>query len=416
MAEQPVARPLTFRRLISIVDEATSGDDFENLKKYLSNPNSLASLVADEVQLADDLVEEISRAERSRHIFDSLQDKGVLDGSTGSKQILHDVFKNAHCSDQLLEALEKAEYDPSRSSSTVINVTGKKSRLPISISDLLHLQGIEESSLQCYPIWSSGSDSSTVIKVVQTICAFANDISDDSSGYVVIGVDHTPPSPNCDHCQIKIHGVKVVSSIEKDISDLCHYIKPKFFPTFSVEEIERKQVLAIHVPASEGRPHEAPRCLPGIDFTPEHDLSLFIRQKTQTVVPSQEQRMELYTRCSRVPFDKQKATIPGVSVKDIDVDCVCSHLKIANPHIDIDDARKSPLRVYQQLDIVARTNGHYAPRNVALLVFSKNPANYFSGAMIRILMYGVHNTLIQEESITVPLGTKFANALTSWST
>eukprot|EP00118_Oscarella_pearsei_P008047 m.40553 g.40553 ORF g.40553 m.40553 type:complete len:1174 (+) comp32982_c0_seq3:133-3654(+) len=403
MAEQPVARPLTFRRLISIVDEATSGDDFENLKKYLSNPNSLASLVADEVQLADDLVEEISRAERSRHIFDSLQDKGVLDGSTGSKQILHDVFKNAHCSDQLLEALEKAEYDPSRSSSTVINVTGKKSRLPISISDLLHLQGIEESSLQCYPIWSSGSDSSTVIKVVQTICAFANDISDDSSGYVVIGVDHTPPSCRGGHCHVKIHGVQAVGSIEKGIVDLCHYLKPKYIPIFSVEEIEKKQVLAIHVSAGEGRPYVAPRRLPGIDFKSEHDSSLFIRQGTHTVVPSHEEQQELYVRCSRVSFDQQKATVHGVSVDDIDIDCVCRHLEISNPNIVIEEARKSPLTVYQQLDIVAKTNGDYVPRNVGLLVFSRNPEKYVKGATMRIVTYDVNNTLIKEQFISGPV-------------
>ena len=64
-------------------------------------------------------------------------------------------------------------------------LTGIKSGLPVSIEDLIHARSVEDNRREFKAAWNPATEAA----VVQTICAFANDLLNLNGGYVILGVE-----------------------------------------------------------------------------------------------------------------------------------------------------------------------------------------------------------------------------------
>ena len=63
--------------------------------------------------------------------------------------------------------------------------------LPINLDDLIHARSVESIRLEFKKSWSDH----TLVQVVRTICAFANDFFNLNGGYIVIGIEEQKGLP-----------------------------------------------------------------------------------------------------------------------------------------------------------------------------------------------------------------------------
>ena len=120
--------------------------------------------------------------------------------------------------------------------------------LPISIEKLLDGSMVEGHRIEFKQGWNPAP-------VYRTICAFANDFTNDGGGYILIGVKEVnglPVRP------VQGIGIGDVESMEKKMVEYNNLISPVYFPKTSMEEIDGKLVYVIWCPAGLYRPYEVP--------------------------------------------------------------------------------------------------------------------------------------------------------------
>jgi ATP-dependent DNA helicase RecG len=262
------------------------------------------------------------------------------------------------------------------------------SSLPININDLLHFQGIESARVEFKQSWD---EHTTGLQVLKTLCAFANDFYNVNGGYIVIGVGESdgvavlPPQgldPNSlDH-------------IQKWIRGNCNRLDPTVQPILSPELVDGKLMLVIWVPASEGRPHQAPVLLSGGDRT------YYVRLGSETVEAKGKIRTDLLSMCAKIPFDDRRAN--QFTPDDLRATLVREFLsEVGSRLIKKTDERE----IYRHLRLTVRVNDHEVPKNVALLFFSDDPEMAFPGARIEVVYFpdDANGNLLQEWIFRGPL-------------
>lgn len=138
--------------------------------------------------------------------------------------------------------------------------------LPIGIEDLLGGVAVETARLELKSTWDAEV---TGPQVLETVCAFANDLQNLNGGYVVLGVE----SPD----GAAVRPARGLSASQLDeaqrwLAGNANRIEPAYAPVLSVETIDDKNILVVWVPASDihtsGFPALASRSRdsPGVKF------------------------------------------------------------------------------------------------------------------------------------------------------
>lgn len=242
-----------------------------------------------------------------------------------------------------------------------------RSHLPIGIDELLG-GAIETTRLEFKASWDPER---TGYQVLKTLCAFANDLQNLNGGYVLIGVNEsqgvaTRPVAGLDEASIE--------AIQKWIRGHANRIDPVYMPVFDVVDVDGKQVLVLWAPASDTRPHQAPD-------GPDGERRYWVRIGSESVVAKSDILTTLMQQTARVPFDDRRG--PAAN-EDLSISLVREFLKdVRSDLLQEHDAE----RVYGAMQIVRQVNGHTAPRNVALLFFSNEPARWFRGARIEVVEF-----------------------------
>ncbi len=152
----------------------------------------------------------------------------------------------------------------------------------------------------------------------------------------------------------------------------------RYAPRLSMEEVEGKQVLVIWAPASETPPHQAPD---GDRAAKKY----WVRIDQQTVdAQARGLLTSLVQQSAIVPWDSRVAA--DATVDDISETMVREHLRAGESALlDEPEART----IYRKMDIVRRVNDHEAPRNVAILFFSRaTPPDGFRARRSRPASFG----------------------------
>src|SRR5947209_19272545 len=112
--------------------------------------------------------------------------------------------------------------------------------LPLNLEGLLRHRTVEIDRIEYKAGWNADP-------IIRTLCAFANDFENLGGGYVIIGQD-------CDdktgHPLLPPVGVPEwqLDTIQKELLNYCHQIRPHYFPHLSVEEYEGKKLVVLWAP------------------------------------------------------------------------------------------------------------------------------------------------------------------------
>ena len=268
--------------------------------------------------------------------------------------------------------------------------------LPIGINELLSGQVIEWERLEFKKGWNPEA-------IIRSICAFANDINNLGSGYVVVGIEEKNGQP-----QLPPVGIdpKEIDGYQKKIIELGHKIKPKYFPVIEPVVFKDKHILVIWVPGGDDRPYKAPTTL-----KKEKSLhEIYIRRGSVTKIADTKETKQLAEISATVPFDDRKNY--QASLQDLKLNLIESFLADVNSQLR-SQVHELPFEsLCKQLNIVKGPDEDLRPINAGLLLFSSDPEKFFPGSRIEIVTY--HDEIgdnFSEKSFSGPMHVQLKNAL-----
>lgn len=184
---------------------------------------------------------------------------------------------------------------------------------------------------------------------------------------------------------------KEIEDAQKWIRGRCNVIDPVYQPVLSPETHEGQRVLVIWAPGSDARPHQAP------EFADKGAARKFyIRLGADTVDAGTQPELhtQLMQLTARIPFDDRRAL--QASVLDIRETKVREFLNDIRSGLLQETDTKT---LYRNLRIADPVNGHDAPRNIGLLLFSQNPEQWFPGARIEVVQFagGASGNILEEK-------------------
>ncbi len=261
--------------------------------------------------------------------------------------------------------------------------------LPINVEDLLRAHGVESARLEFKAAWNRGP---TALQVLQTICAFANDLQNLNGGYIILGVAEIEgvavfPPEGLD--------AKEIEDAQKRIRGRCKTLDPPYQPVMSPEVVDRKLILVIWAPGSDTRPHHAPKALQG-----KAGREYYVRIGNETLPARGDILRQLLSLTAKVPFDDRRAA--DAPIEKLRIERVREFLRdIRSSLLEEQDA----LEIYRRMRISSRVNDHEVPRNVGLLFFSENPEEWFRGARIEIVRFAADSSgnVIKEKVFRGPV-------------
>lgn len=243
--------------------------------------------------------------------------------------------------------------------------------LLINIEDLLSGEIVEGSRMEFKEGWNPAP-------ILRTICAFANDFENEGSGYIIVGVAEENGKPIR---PVKGFNPDDFEAVQKEMIGYCNQIQPTYFPSLSLEEIDGKHVLAIWVSAGTNRPYKVPDDV--LAKTKTHHYR--IRQYSSTVIPNQEQEIELIQLTAKIPFDDR--VNQQTKTSDLSFALMREHLEKTKSKLFDESARMSVDELALQMNLSQGSNEHIFPKNVGLLMFTTNPQKYFRGAQIDLVEF-----------------------------
>lgn len=244
--------------------------------------------------------------------------------------------------------------------------------LPVNINELLNAKSVEWERIEFKEGWNP-------LKVIQSICAFANDFNNLGGGYIIIGVAEKSGKPIFPPKGIT---QSEAGSIQRELLNLCHKLQPNYFPQVYPIRFKGKLIIAIWITAGDYRPYKAPGRL-GKKST----LSYFIRRYSNTVrvKSGSEEERRLTELAAKIPFDDR--VNHHSDINDIDKNVIKGYLKDIKSSLYL-KTDKIPLEeLSRQLQIAKGSNEHIKPVNVGLLMFGKNPEKFFKGNGIDIIEF-----------------------------
>lgn len=259
--------------------------------------------------------------------------------------------------------------------------------LPIGVEDLLSGQAVETARLELKESWNQDH---TGPQVLQTLCAFANDLQNLNGGYVLIGV-----AEKAGVAQRPVRGLapERIDAAQKWIRGNCKRIQATYLPILSPEDVDGRKILVLWAPPSDLRPHQAPDPRNG-------RLAYWVRIGSETTQAKGELLTQLMQLTARVPFDDRRAS--GARLEDLREGRVREFLQdVHSALVDESDLRQ----VYRHARFSYRINDHEVPRNVALLFFTDDPEPWFRGARVEVAQFAddAAGNILEEKTFRGPV-------------
>ena len=268
--------------------------------------------------------------------------------------------------------------------------------LPMPINTLLHGNVVESERLECKAGWNPE-------RVLRTLCAFANDFQHFGGGYIVVGIEEENGHPVLPPKGITKQSIDV---IQKELVEICAYMKPNYTPITSVETFEGKILLVLWAPGGQNRPYSVPRTL-----GKEKKYQYYIRKGSVNSIAKNDELKELLSLTATIPFD-DRLHHPAV-LEDLKLPLIQSFLKEVNSDL-LEESRHIPLAdLCRQMSLVDGGNEYLKPRNIGLLFFNDQPERFFPYAQIDVVYFpdGEGGDEIQEEIFKGPLDQQLRDAL-----
>jgi ATP-dependent DNA helicase RecG len=254
-----------------------------------------------------------------------------------------------------------------------MNQSPTSNGMPFNLDDLIHRRAIEGNRVEFKATWNRVIEPA----VVQTVCAFANDLLNLNGGYVVLGIEEeggrpTLPPRGLDDLDLDL--------IQKEVYGACKRISPDYPPMLFPGDYQGKAVLVIWAPGGDNRPYQAPDSM-----AKGASRDYYVRQGPMSVAAKGEVFRQLMEGAAKIPFDDRRSL--HAKREDISPTLVRRFLHQVKSDILNVDPPVSDYDLYRKLRIVAPVNAHEVPRNVGLLFFHEDPDQFFPGARIEVVLF-----------------------------
>ncbi|MBU3955021.1 putative DNA binding domain-containing protein [bacterium] len=243
--------------------------------------------------------------------------------------------------------------------------------LPVNEKELIKGSFVEWERLEYKKGWQPEN-------ILHTICAFANDINNWGGGYIIIGIEEKNGQPILPPVGLQKNQI---DSIQKKIVEISSKIQPNFTPIVQPYDYTGRHVLIIWVPGGDIRPYKAPDSL-GDKKT---NFSYYIRKASTTVKAKGVDERRLLGLAQKTPFDDR--INHNADVSDLDVQIIKDFLKSVNSGLYKEVDNISLTELGEQMNILRGPKEYKKPVNAGLLFFSKNPENFFRGAVSEVIIY-----------------------------
>ena len=212
---------------------------------------------------------------------------------------------------------------------------------------------------------------------LKTICAFANDIDNWGGGYIVIGVKEKDGRPGV------LSGVspEKIDHYLKDMLNKCKRIQPEYLPIVEVVDYEEKKFIVIWAPGGYLRPYSSPKTM----AKNEKERIYYIRKMSSTIVPSEEEKRDLYNLANNVPFDDRIAH--EADLTDLNLTLIQSYLKEIGSSLYEESKHMQFVDLCRDMNIVNNLPEYTKPKNVGLMFFSMEPHRFFPYAQIDVVQF-----------------------------
>lgn len=258
--------------------------------------------------------------------------------------------------------------------------------LPINIEDLLNKNRIESDRIEFKKGWNPAA-------IYHSVCAFANDIENIGGGYVIVGVEEENGVAKRPVCGIPEASL---DRIQRDIIQYNQMIEPQYAPRLSVEEVDGKKILVIWVTSGNNRPYTVPS-----DVTSKHKKPVFyIRYGTSSIEATGEFLDQLRDMANRVPFDDRGNE--DISLNDISTLLLKDYLTKVGSRLSNVDLTTNLQKVLEQMDLLDGPVEKRQIKNIAVMMFSDNPAKFFKQTQVEIVMFPEGREINPDNIIEIP--------------
>ncbi len=242
--------------------------------------------------------------------------------------------------------------------------------LPINIEELITGKTVEWERIEFKKGWNP-------LDTIQSVCAFANDINNWGGGYIVLGIEEGGGRPVLPPKGIDINKV---DSIQKEMLQLCHEMRPQYFPIIEPVDLYGKKVLIIWVPGGEVRPYKAPD-----SFGKPRNYSYYVRRFSSTKKANDKEERDLLVMSAHIPFDDRVQQ--NAKLTDIKLPLIQEHLAKIGSNLLSHTSSMAFADLCRKMNIASGPDEYLRPKNIGLLLFNDDPQNFFSCARIDLIQF-----------------------------
>lgn len=269
--------------------------------------------------------------------------------------------------------------------------------VPTNVKTLLSGNVVEWARIEFKETWDAESS-------LKTICAFANDIDNWGGGYIVIGVKEENGRP-----VYPLQGVPAenVDRYLKDMLNKCKRIQPEYIPIVEVADCEGKKFIVVWAPGGYLRPYSSPKSM----AKDEKERVCYIRKMSSTIMPSEEEKRDLYNLANNVPFDDR--VNHEAELADLNLTLIQAYLKEIGSSLYDASGSMEFVELCRSMNIVNPLPEYTKPKNVGLMFFSMEPDRFFPYAQIDVVQFpeDLGGNKIIEKTFKGPLHQQLREAL-----
>ena len=242
--------------------------------------------------------------------------------------------------------------------------------LPININELLNGKTVEWERIEFREGWNPE-------RTLRTICAFANDFNNWGGGYIILGIAEKNGQSILPPSGLKLNQIEV---IQQELNQICRRILPNYFPIVEPVHHQNKNILILWCSGGSNRPYKAP-----VSLSKTPNYFYFIRRYSSTVQPTRDEERELLSMANQVPFDDQ--VNHRANLNNLDLSKIRAYLNDVKSDLENELPNLSIKEITRRMNIAEGSNEILLPKNVGILLFSKNPHQFFPYAKIEIVNF-----------------------------
>ena len=193
----------------------------------------------------------------------------------------------------------------------------------------------------------------------------------------------------------------------KDMLNRCKRIQPEYMPIVEVTEYQGKHFIVVWAPGGSIRPYSSPRTM----AKDCKERIYWIRKMASTVMPTEEQKKDLYDLANNVPFDDR--VNHHANLEDMNITLIQQYLHEVGSDLYHDAGRRDFADLCRNMNLISELPEYINPKNVGLMFFSLVPHRFFPYAQIDVVQFpdDLGGDQIIEKTFKGPLHQQLREAL-----